>query len=631
MSKQQLYINGKAVDMPTDAIKIKVESNILNDADKVMTAHSYNIALPRTITNDAIFALAYVAGADTGGNTTHCYLTASLYMDGVPLFEDGQAVLTSVDDKGYNINLFWGLVDVFDEIKREGLDLCDLPMSEHWDEATMATWVTLTKRYPSGVVDPDTHEDIPIYDGGMSQDIFNTLNSESQTLANTLPWEMPYVLAENSYDHNGILDKIAQVYGLTFDYSAQASLRIQGLVHPLTTRKAMCDDEMLTFEITSKYVQIPSENNRKYLTLGQPQHVSSSPIYEDACDFDTMENGMRTLIALRKVSVKSIRVVGSADKPWGASVYHANVSERWVNATLDPNDNLYKMDYTWREIAVEEGQKIMTIGQLSGDYWTSGETPNIDILTYIEIDDIGEVKVGDNWCYERNYPKMGVIDYISEVLAHIGGFIVGSVTKPNAIHIKTIDEVAQSTPQPITMLGLETITMSLDDLAQRNKYLHKENDDDEGLQPYLAEGVIYTSDETLKLEREAYKSGFKVPRSNLVRLWKVEPTDSAGVNKASWNNAGDYIASFSSDLLTLGLIFNDGQDFERTIARYYTTYEAMVNRPKKIDLITRLDVLDLMSFDMGRMVYVPQLGRNYMVVSIENDSAEQYKLELIQI
>ena len=100
MSKQQLYINGNVVDMPNEAVKIKVESNLFSDASKLMTAHSYNIALPRTINNDAIFANAFVPAADTGGNTTHRYLSASLYMDGVPLFERGQAVLESVDEKG---------------------------------------------------------------------------------------------------------------------------------------------------------------------------------------------------------------------------------------------------------------------------------------------------------------------------------------------------------------------------------------------------------------------------------------------------------------------------------------------------------------------------------------------------
>ena len=97
---QQLFIRGMAVDMPADEIKINVASNLFSDADKIKTAHSYNVALPRTANNDSIFALAFLPASETRGVSTHCYLPASLFVDGVPLFEQGQAVLTSVNDRG---------------------------------------------------------------------------------------------------------------------------------------------------------------------------------------------------------------------------------------------------------------------------------------------------------------------------------------------------------------------------------------------------------------------------------------------------------------------------------------------------------------------------------------------------
>ena len=205
MSKQQLYINGNVVDMPNEAVKIKVESNLFSDASKLMTAHSYNIALPRTMTNDSIFANAFVPAADTGGKTTHKYLKASLHMDGVPLFTDGKAVVTSVEDKGYNLTLLWGLVAIFDEIKREGLNLCDLPLSSHWDDATMSPlteWLQL----------PQYDAQVPQYHSGMTSEIYNTLDDESKTLANSKPWILPSVAATT------ILNKIRQVYMLTYMY-----------------------------------------------------------------------------------------------------------------------------------------------------------------------------------------------------------------------------------------------------------------------------------------------------------------------------------------------------------------------------------------------------------------------------
>ena len=198
MSKQQLYINGVAVDMPADEIKIKVESNLFSDADKIMTAHSYNIALPRTMTNDSVFALTYITGADTGGRTTHTYLRASLYLDDVPLFESGQAVLTNVDDKGYNINLYWGLLNLFEKIKEEKLNLCDLPASAYWDESK-ARWIYLQQYDPS----------LPEYVSGMTQEIYNSLESESKEMVGKSPWILPSVPATT------ILSDITSIYGNT--------------------------------------------------------------------------------------------------------------------------------------------------------------------------------------------------------------------------------------------------------------------------------------------------------------------------------------------------------------------------------------------------------------------------------
>ena len=143
MNRQQLYINGEAVDMPNEVIKLKIESNIFNDASNIMTGHSYSITLPRTMHNDDIFALAYVASADTAGSSTHRYLQCSFYIDGVPMFSDGRLVLSSVEEKGYRCNLFFGLLGIFDRIKEEGLDTCDLVMSKYATHDNDGLWMKL--------------------------------------------------------------------------------------------------------------------------------------------------------------------------------------------------------------------------------------------------------------------------------------------------------------------------------------------------------------------------------------------------------------------------------------------------------------------------------------------------------
>lgn len=609
MSRQQLYISGKAVDMPSEEIKLKVASNIFSDADKVMTAHSYNVSLPRTMTNDSILAMAYIVGADTGGVTTHRYLSASLYVDGVPLFEGGSAVLTSVDDKGYNLTLLWGIIGVFDEIKREGLKVNELPLSIHWHESN-SQWFTLQQ---------NNHPIADSYNSGMDATIYDTLDADSKGTADKYPWWMPANSAIN------ILNKIAGTYGITFNFSATAQQRLDKLMHIATTLRTMVKGELVTWGTMNVMRNV---GNNKYQIEWYDNNGSTAsnlPIYQNALVFDNDFHAYRAQLATH---FKSVHVYGWRSQ----NDYHIVFGDAPDNVVqIDPTYNSengrWEVDKTWYNAQLDEGHFLPFIVNP-----TEGvPLENTDLRIEVVIDEVADnAHVGLNWEYTRNAPDVKIIDYISECLAHIGGFIVGSVTSVDTVRILTFDEVAQATPTQAEMLGLKSITMSLDDLAQRNVYSHAENNDDEaqGMSPYLAEGVVYTNDSTLQLERDAFKSDFKVPRTNKLLHWKVEKNENASDYKATWQDAGKNIEGF--DLLTFQYL-NTGQDFARTIANYYTEYEKAVNRPKVVELIVRMQVLDLMAVDFTRPVYIEQLGSSFLVVSIESDNGDSYKIKMVKL
>jgi hypothetical protein len=119
-----------------------------------------------------------------------------------------------------------------------------------------------------------------------------------------------------------------------------------------------------------------------------------------------------------------------------------------------------------------------------------------------------------------------------------------------------------------------------------------------------------------------------VPRVNKVPHWEVEKNENANTYKATWHDAGRYILGTD---ITGHFYYNNGQDFERTIANYYGEYAKATYRPKVLEVIVRLQVLELMAVDFTHPIYITQLGRNYLIVSIESDQGEQYKLKLIQL
>lgn len=631
MSKQQLYINGSVVDMPNEAVKIKVESNLFSDASKLMTAHSYNIALPRTINNDAIFGNAFVPAADTGGNTTHRYLSASLYMDGVPLFEQCRAVLESVDEKGYNINLYWGLLGIFDTIKEEGLNVCDLPASRYWQESR-ARWMYLPQKEDYGAMSPQ-------YISGMTQTIYNNLDTESKELLDVSPWILPSIKAIN------VLNDIMLNYGLTLQLSAKASNRINLLWHPLTTTKAIAKDENVTINSVVQMHNMSFSDNKYEPTFLAPIHdTSHEPNYQWAAlmnpDAPPTLNHSATnaniandcvsiyignqygrvgyMTANCDIKVTRMRIFGAL--PYPSIIYIPSLNDRRIAPTYDSGSTppqTYDIDIR-ESFSVSAGEDILFLADEWRDPLDAFQAGILNIQ--LTIEDASGVQNRRPWSYVRNYPNVGIVNYISEILAHIGGCIVGSVATPNTLKIYTIDEVAATIPIDLDAYGVKSITMGIDNLAQKNVYKHKENDD-AGTKD-TAEGVIYTIDTTLELERTAFESKFKVPVLGRVLLWDVDG------EKATWNNAGDYIAGYVDGADT---IVNTGQDFANVVSNYMAQYEAMVRYPKVVAVVVRLSVLDLLNFDFAKPIYIKQLNRSYLVKTLESESNDTYKLTLVQM
>ena len=620
MSKQQLYINDIAVDMPAEEIKIKAESNIFNDAGKAKTAHSYNIALPRTMTNDSLFALAYMPNSNTGGKSTHRYMKASLHIDGLPLFVNGYAILTSVNDKGYNLTLLWGLLDIFEIVKDENLNLCDLPVSKHVVGDLGSWW-----QFSSGMN--------ANYVSGMNNAVYATLDSDSKSLADRLPWYMPVVSA------NSILSTINAVYNLPLSFSALAQSRIDSLYHPLTSLNCLAKDEVCVINLRTEWAK---SGGNWYCGL---MHVDASSLidfygltpllydnppsaYHSASNKWQANNVIEGVtgispIANCKIAIEKVRVFGTNPPNCAFSVEVNGETASSANVGGIPT-----IDHTFTdEFSVDKGGVICTFTcNVSASEQLSS---NINVQLYVKSIDLTDGCFGNNgdwWSYVRNYPKMSVTSYLNELMAHIGGCFVGCATDTQNLTIKTFDEILGSTSRSYDMDGLKTITMSLSDLAQRNVYKHKENDDN-GVK-YLGDGVIGTKDSTLKLERTAFDSKFKVPMNTMVRLWKVEKNDNNSNYKAQWVGGDDYICGWDSNSL---IVRNTGQDFASIISSCYSNYGAIVNRPKEIEVTLRLSVLELLNLDMGRPLHINNLASDYLIESIESDKDGFYKFKLVQI
>lgn len=627
MSKQQLFLRGMAVDMPSGDIKISVSSNLLSDAGNIMTAHSYSLTLPRSLKNDTIMSNAFVPSASTGGKSTHRYIPASFFVDGVPVFEGGTCVVDSVDEKGYKCNLFWGLLGLFDTIKKEGLNVCDLVMSERVSGEDSTIWINM--------LDPDTHFPINAreYVSGMNADIYATLNDDSKALARLLPWG--WFINPVNY----ILNYIVSVYGLSLSISQEAQSRINALYYAPTTLKCLAEEEKCVINMRTAWVKQGSNYRLNFMSMVDDNDTSDhfceylylNPLSYDHPPFNFHSTSNKwqannallsavaadALLANCKIVVEKLRVWGHTDFPF----------------ILDYNGETHYSSNNEMDITINDEVSFDKAGQILRLYSTSSGTATtvttINVQLWLKEIDLSEgcSTTGGNWWSEvRNFPQMSVIDFLNEVLAHIGGCVVGSVTKPDALAIKTLDEVVQATPQTIELNGLKTIKFQFEKLAQRNKYTHKENDDN-GVK-YFGEGYTDTQDTTLDIERTAFESKFKIPLNTMVRLWKVTKDTDSTKYSAEWVGGEDYLLGYDT---SAGVARNTGQDFGRTLQQYYQSYISITKEPKVVEVAVRLTLMQLLNFDFARPVYIPQLGRSYIVTKLDSDKDDIYKLTMLQI
>lgn len=122
---QELYIEGKRVDMFTDPITLDFRSNLFGDIDKITSSRSYTIELPATPNNDFIFNLSSMP---ISNGIARRWYDATYCIDGIQIIR-GRVALLSCKPDTYEVMLMWGVVARLSEFLESESTLRDLPIN----------------------------------------------------------------------------------------------------------------------------------------------------------------------------------------------------------------------------------------------------------------------------------------------------------------------------------------------------------------------------------------------------------------------------------------------------------------------------------------------------------------------
>lgn len=123
----QLFLDGKLMDLGGEDITVTLRNNLFGDPSKLVSNTSYTVRLPKTVNNARALGLPSVAGADEAWHKT--YHVARYLRNGVPLIDNGRAMLVSVSDT-YEILIAFGAFSPVENIISSEAKLSDITGDE---------------------------------------------------------------------------------------------------------------------------------------------------------------------------------------------------------------------------------------------------------------------------------------------------------------------------------------------------------------------------------------------------------------------------------------------------------------------------------------------------------------------
>lgn len=575
-----IIIDGKPADYNGGRIAYNLESNLLNTPKEITANWSHTFTLPRTLTNDHIFAQAWdVANVNARVRSWHA---VTYIVDGVAMI-DGRLAVVSIDESGYKCNIIWGF-EALQEMKREGLKLWQLDTNNtRNDFVRLAVNPTISPRagFRFGFAD---------YESGLTQTRATALN---------LPRLYPSVTARY------ILDAINEKYGVTLNLSQEESEKADNLVIALTSNYIYRGDNY------------PRVGLRFWKTRDQ-----FTGVWSYGWTITSNGNG----IIMQNGDRADVQINGKVN---GYYQFRAECV----------TDNFYLQSEAFGTFqGYREGGRYVCVINVGNEELARGENIAFSVefmnpQTY--PDAMGDFTITDlNFTYipetEKaeqinlglpiavNLPDLTAWEFIAEVCAVLGVIPV-SVNEAGSISVASWRDIAND-PAVLDIQGVETYDTRANGFAQLNYYKFK--NDTQG-------APVIVDDDTIEAERTAWESKLNgVTAYNRVALWATE-WDGAEF-KAERVDAPPTLGTLNHNTQTAQVV-STGATWAEIIANNYTAYTSALNKPVYLTATAILPPATIKRINLTRGVLIRQLNAIFAVVKITASDNDLYKLELLKI
>lgn len=627
--RDELYIDGKKADVDDNtSISLNYKSNFLTDISKIVSNNSYTIKLPKTANNLRIIEMVHIPSAVC--NFPYIVHAGTLVRDGIEIIRDANVVLLSVSEQ-IEIALSWGNVSNFDSIADGDASLRDLSynMSVNTDYVDWQKLDNNTAQFPNIG--------------------YGFKNDEEEV------WYHPVVTVE------WVMNKIASSYGITFDFPDDVKTKMESMIIPLLSRND-AQNQIDSNSSISQYLGYEELSRSEGFVMYRRRFFFNFPqLYNYYVDFKFGDTGIGAIGFNPKFSNVKIHIQWSVKirvtnlsvmiDVLNLDIVLMNPSNRAVYATFSPtsrtdlsNEGLtgtYELTYDIDEdveLVDDDGNAYDLSNYLeisTSEYWLmsiqSIEAGYLYFSPYSETIGLHGDNINSRFYYVPNLPDISQLDFLKSVTSMLGLFavptsqfsikfvpfdvVIGNKSKAVDWSGRLINQYLDKTPQDISY--------TIDNFAQHNRFLYKEDEDVSG--DY--DGDMVVDNKTIEYERDVIELKFSASDTrNGVAYIPIYSYDSDGKL--------EYDDSASPRILLLTEenkgVFS-GLEWETLLSDNYDSYKNIVNNPRVIVENIRLSAVELQMLDLTVPVYLSQYGSYWVVISVktkENDICEVKLLKM---
>lgn len=601
---ERLYLNGHEVDVNGVGITFTLKSNLLGEFGRIVAGSSQTVKLPRTVKNMYILGIPEIVSK--GGSMARRKLSARLERNGVAIIEDGEAVLLSVSEDGYEIGITYGVVSFLSLVKEGGnLDeLTDNGESLEWNSESLVNDPISSKsmyygfgRYDNGVNDLNEINVHPVVSIGW------VLSKIEQQFGFSVVFDEDdndrYLL----YERYILLTKMNNSIRAYEKFTGRAEA--VSYVRPLYEQGDYIYGKLSLVEEANKYgISIDSTSGKVTFKRGATKCRMSGTI-------NVYEGGTAWLYILKNydgLGVSDSHVVYSDDID----------SDVGVDFNVTITDSISEGDYFTFVIKHDVDDSMINVyGRLSISdvLYQWNEDEQLGLVTYPT----------STYPIVVNLPSMKITDFIQLCGVLTGRFPLVNNGDKDMLRMVKVEDLLSNKGVAVDWSDKwngEPETIEYKYLDAMKNYIRWEADEDVEVSDVPVDGYVSVEDETLEKWNDLIKLPLGASNGNVI------PQYSLVDGKLEENSVNERILVL--DYETNQLSYSSELYPQTLVDTVLSGYQRLVREPIIIKGTFRLTELDIRYLDYVKPVYLRQIGRYYGIIQVQYKGDESV-VELMQL